>query len=200
MRVGHYTLTVSPGKEDEDGYVALQNNTKYSLQLHNNSPDRCNVYVSIDGEPVGSWRIPAFRSIKLERPVYDTGHFTFYEVNSQEGKTIGLNSVNRDDRGLIRAKFVPELQVERSTFRMGLAKSLEYKEGRTRGAGSDSYSLQSYSAGGTGLSGESDQRFVNAERMSEDLSKAVTISIRLVALKDEPRPLKQKGNRIPPPV
>lgn len=58
-------------------------------------------------------------------------------------------------------------------------------------------------AGGTGLSGESQQPYIDAERIEYDLAAAVTISLRLAAVSlnsATPRPLKSNSNRVPPPL
>lgn len=58
------------------------------------------------------------------------------------------------------------------------------------------------SAGVTGLSGHSDQSFVEAERIDYDELLTTVINLRLVHDDDGPRPLvaSQRGNPVPPPV
>lgn len=214
MKVDNFSLIVEPGKEDKDGYVTLEHETKYTIILGNHSRKRCNVYIEIDGESVGAWRIEAWDTIELKRPSHDSGHFTFYKVASSEGKAIGLDKVDRTRQGLISARFVPEFDsfkqpksVERSALYKDVEDFDDYENyrsgGRAGGCGagtSRSRNLNSYSAGGTGLQGDSGQRFGVASRIKENLNNAVTINLRLVASREEPRPLKQRSNPIPPPV
>jgi len=67
--------------------------------------------------------------------------------------------------------------------------------------GPESVSFTSHSrAGGTGLSGVSGQTFYDAPSMSYDYAQQTTIHLRLILRKDrqEPRPLTQKSNPVPP--
>ena len=63
--------------------------------------------------------------------------------------------------------------------------------------------MPDYQAGGTGLSGQSDQTYGVAGNIYHDHSQQTTISLRLVGTRkrqDEPRPLVAQGNPVPPPV
>lgn len=57
-------------------------------------------------------------------------------------------------------------------------------------------------AGGTGLSGASDQKFFEVPDLLHDFSRVTTINLRLVAKRNscEPRPLTQYSTPVPPPV
>jgi hypothetical protein len=68
-------------------------------------------------------------------------------------------------------------------------------------------SAANYSSGGTGLSGNSNQKFHSVAELNYDESRFVTINLRLVAAKDEPRELKSarplkplNSNPVPDPV
>lgn len=67
--------------------------------------------------------------------------------------------------------------------------------------GDDGKSL-GFSAGATGLSGESKQQFRQARSIEYDESERVTVSLRLVVAEDGPRPLTSapKANPVPEPV
>ncbi len=58
------------------------------------------------------------------------------------------------------------------------------------------------SAGGTGLSGESTQKFGRAVEIQLDYSQETVIHLRLTAKNDidEPRPLTNYSNPVPPPI
>lgn len=211
MRLQSYEVSIPQGRERENGYVVMSHDTKFALKLRNHSHLRCNVEVTFQGKPQGAWRLEAYQTATLERPAHDTGHFTFYEVDSEEGYSIGLDKVSKDDQGLVQVKYIPEEEIEREAYIpkgakgtggwTGRGQSLEsYERGMndlTRGG------AKGYSAGGIGLSGSSSQKYGDADYMEVDESKAVTISLRLVAQKKEgPRPLTSypMSNQTPPPV
>lgn len=211
MRLHSYEVSIPQGTERENGYVLMRHGTEFALKLRNHNHLRCNVEVTFQGLPQGAWRLEPYQTATLERPAHDTGKFTFYEVESEEGEGIGLDKVSKDDQGLVQVKFTPEQEVERTAYipkgakGMGASsrgQSLESFERspyeNTRGGGA-----RGYSAGGIGLSGTSNQEYGQAKEMDVDESKAVTISLRLVAQKREgPRPLTSypMSNPTPPPV
>lgn len=179
MRTGDYTLRIKGASESEEGYVYLAHGTQYTLVAENVSSLRCNVELKIDGNMVGAWRIPARGKIELERPVNDPGRFTFFETGSREAKIAGLSS--SDESGVIEARFIPEVENDAD-----LSSAALYSGSR---------------AGGTGLTGHSEQEFGEAEEMELDLQKAKRIWLRLVS-GQHIRPLRaipeaQKG---PPPA
>ncbi|MCI5131036.1 MAG: hypothetical protein D3904_05810 [Candidatus Electrothrix sp. EH2] len=55
-------------------------------------------------------------------------------------------------------------------------------------------------AGGTGLSGKSEQEFRTAESLDYDETGFVQINLRLVCKVDQPRPLTPSSTPIPPPL
>ena len=176
MKLEHFEVRIPEGDENEDGYVLLRHNSHYTLNLYNHSRTLCcNASVSMDGNDVGVWRIEANGTIQIERPVHDTGRFTFYRLNTPEGKKAGLSANN--DLGLISVRFTPEIN-----------QSLVL------------YMAAPRQAGGTGLSGISDQQFIKAKQIEIDENKSVTIHLRLAGVEDEPRPLFQRETAIPPPI
>lgn len=70
---------------------------------------------------------------------------------------------------------------------------------RSRGRGGSAGAPKSLSAGGTGLSGQSNQRFGTTGMIEYDYTQQTTIHLRLVAQKDDgPRPLVARSNPKPP--
>lgn len=192
MQYNSYEVKVLSNSESllevENGYVLITHGTVYYLEINNKSHRRCNVRVEIDGKLQGEWRLNAKQKGIVERPVDDRGCFTFYRKNSTEGNVIGLDNIeDKNDLGLIQVTFTPE-----KIQRLLDYDTLEVTRGGSRG----------YVAGGTGLSGYSNQEFGIADRMELDKDNAVVISLRLVEPKDtSPRPLKDiRGNQVPPSV
>ena len=178
MNLHHYTVCIPEGEENGDGYVCLQHSTQYTLELKNTDRWRCDAEVFIDGQKVGLWRINDRGSLRLERPPHDTGRFTFYQTGTREAAKAQI--VAGADTGLVKVVFKPEERIMRIDCPAPLTRLL---------------------GGGTGLSGESKQQFVNVERISyADPERFVTINLRLVASADEPRPLFARSTPVPPPV
>lgn len=190
MELNGYTLIIRPGTEN-NGYVSLPHNTQYSIFLVNDNETRCDVRVFIDGTVVGVWRIDEEDSIKLERGVEDTGRFTFYKHGTKEAEQAELTA--NDDLGLIKCQFLPELKIVPQEIHIGDV---------TRGGGVTRSSQGSgMSAGGTGLSGNSNQIFNRASQIANyDYDKVTTIYLRLVCENDPVqtiRPLRKSSTNIP---
>nr|WP_063842307.1 hypothetical protein [Hassalia byssoidea] len=192
MELNNFSLSISPGTELSGGYVQLEHNTQYNVVLANKRAMRCDAKLEIDGKHVGTWRLEEYDSIVLERPAHDTGRFTFYKLGSAEASIAGISKEDANI-GLVKVTFTPEHQVQTRT-RTGYSSPPvtrgTIEEGTTR----------SFSAGGTGLSGESKQQFGNATAIDYDYSQATVIHLRLVARADEPRPLTPLSNPVPPPI
>ncbi len=177
MNLHHYSASILEGEENSDGYVCLKHGTQYTIELKNEDRWRCDAEVFIDGQRVGLWRINAKKLLRLERPAHDTGRFTFYQTDTKEAAKAGIGA--GAVTGLISVVFKPEERVTR----------LDCPAPMTR------------LPGGTGLSGESKQRFVSVERIIYDDPKHfVTINLRSVAVADEPRPLFARSTPVPPAV
>ena len=186
MEFNNFVVSIVEGKETKDGYVELPHKTRYTLRLGNRTNGRCDAHVSIDGKLIGIWRIEANDGIRLERPVHDTGHFTFYALDSAEAKRAGLQL--NDQLGLVSVTFVPEkVKVVR----------------RDSISAEDTLDLPAFlrrRVGGTGLSGHSNQTFTNAKDIVLDEEAKVTIHLRLVEADDTtPRPLKGMSLQTPVP-
>ncbi len=180
MRLNGFSLGVIGGYEKgNSGYVVLQHCQQYSLLMKNDRDVKCDVYVKIDGHKVGAWRIEANSHIVIERPVDDTGKFTFYKLDSNEAIKAALQTNN--ELGLISAEFKPEAE----DLILGAPMRYDFK-----------------SAGGTGLSGTSEQQFTSISKIyNYDEDNITTIHLRLCCENDNnPRPLKQRETPIPEPL
>lgn len=173
-----FEVEIPEGKQLEDGYVEMRHNTQYSLVLKNHPWVPCDTEVAIDGIHVGTWRIESRSEIRIERPVHDTGHFTFFEVGTEEASLAGI-AMNTDN-GLVSVTFKPM----KESLVLNAAPLPRTELG----------------AGATGLTGESQQRFRDASEIEYDMARAFTIHLRLVARKPDIRPLAPRSTPIPPPV
>ena len=178
FKSGGYELCVPQGHHLESGHVRLEHRAFYTVRLSNSHSTRCDVRLSIDGKEIGTWRVPAKGVIELERPVNDTGRFTFYRLGSAGATAAGLTST--DQMGLLTATFTPEMVFEDPEIRFSR------RQGDVRG--------------GTGLSGLSGQKFVNVESIRHDIRAAITIHARLVAHDHSARPLQSLGHGVPSPL
>lgn len=169
MRKGEFGLKVITGQELDNGLVVIKHGQQYKLRLSNYNPHlRCDATVEIDGKVVGYFRIGAYSSITIERPTNDYGIFTFYRHGSSEAEHAGLTGTNNE--GLITVTFVHE-QIDNF-----VNKSFRRDASFCR------------TTGGTGLSGHSDDKYVDAGNMSLDQQTRTLIQTRLVC-HEGPRPL-----------
>lgn len=183
------------GCKESEGYVALVHGTRYKLKLWNfNLKLQCDAAIKIDGKELGIWRVNPNQSIVLERPENDRGCFTFYKSGTAEAMHSGLEV--GDELGLIAITFCPEKAFkpqppitnywdEGDDVLASFRRQIDLKS-ESASIASNAYSL---SPGGTGLSGYSQDEYVNVEQIDRDHSKTTTIYLRLVAKVDEPRPL-----------
>ncbi|MGK7927526.1 MAG: hypothetical protein AB4290_20170 [Spirulina sp.] len=200
MQLNQFSVRITPGRETREGYVELEHNTQYQLNLGNLRPTRCDAKVEIDGKHVGTWRIERYRTITLERPAHDTGKFTFYELDTPEAHKIGLTEGD-PNLGLIKVTFTPEREITPVPPAPSSNFSREAQMWRSSASSSKGFAKKARKAGGTGLSGQSQQQFSNAQSIAYDLSQQTIINLRLVAIaKDEPRPLTPYSTPVPPPV
>lgn len=216
----NHNRVANPYIEDEHGYVYMGHGDKYEIWLENSTSENNDVIIEIDGKEVGGWRLTPYQRATIERPADDSGQFTFYEIGSSEAQKIGLGSIARSDLGLVKITFIPEkphhhgipaidLQSYSGAKGGGAMKGGDFHESFTSGSrgGGQSVDLntRTRSAGGTGLSGRSDQQFGRAGAIDRDYDRQVIINLRLVAKpSDEPRPLRAVNltvsNLVPPPV
>lgn len=229
MFLNEFSVRIPDGHETSGGYVELRHGQTYRLRLRNSRGVRCDARVEIDGKHIGTWRIPAHESIVLERPEHDDGRFTFYKLGTADAEAAQLDR-NDPNLGLVKVTFMPEREGRlwwwgQSTYepylrwvprpdplcppsypRYDWAEYSTTSAGGRRGIKSlqpSAFAMPSASAGGTGLSGESDQRFGNASRIEYDYSQQTTIHLRLVCKNEQregPRPLTSTSNPIPPRI
>ncbi|MCW5212381.1 hypothetical protein VU04_05685 [Desulfobulbus sp. TB] len=206
MRLGNFSVEIPKGKELDSGYVAMKHNTKYALRLSNFGDLRCDAEVEIDSKPVGVWRVSSNDSIIIERPTHDTGCFTFYKAGTREAKKAEV--VRSDKLGLISVTFKPEEKIEIDCFLdLSLDENVDFCLD-CDGEDNDELDLclslddaeESLEAGGTGLSGKSEQEFHTVRPLDYDETGFVRINLRLVCETDEPRPLTPVSTPIPPPL
>jgi hypothetical protein len=222
--LGNKELWCAFAYREENGYVYLDHGDVYAIELTNDTHEKNDVTIEIDGKAVGTWRLNAKTTTTIERSADDRGLFTFYEIGSAEAIQTDLDSVPKEDLGLIKVTFIPEksnhMGIPVVEFYSG-SKGIGGMKGGDRGGSTENLSYQSKrygsgqsadssrgmtrGAGGTGLSGRSSQEFGRAQPMELDYDRTVIINLRLVAKpKNEPRPLRAVSrtisNEVPPPV
>ena len=226
---GGFALSVRGQAEDGAGYVRMAHGTTYAVCFRNDRDRRADAELSIDGLSMGTWRLGPYRSACVERPVEDTGQFTFYRADSADGYAVGSGQVARGDKGRVSVRFIPE--VERYVppppppvviappppmpYAYDQAAPMARESEESMGSLAAPQRTQRYSApsperdlgaGVTGLSGESGQRFRTARAIERDWANAVTLELRLVHdpaydRPVDPRPLPGRYDRYaPPPV
>jgi len=234
MYLNSMSVKVVGGSEKTSGYVEMAHGQQYSLSLRNDRNVRTDAEVTIDGKKLGVFRINANETIRLDRPLDDDGRFTFYRLGSCEAQQADLDEVSQDNLGLIKVVFRPEKVravrpvtpwVDPYPYIPPYTKPWPYidivpwRDTTTitwtdANTGKTTYTdcsiensmvcADSVGAGGTGLSGRSDQAFFQVDELDYDLSQETTIYLRLVEKKDRPnvRPLKpvMRSTPIPPSV
>lgn len=193
-----YALRIPGKREKPYGYVQMEHGEQYRIALSNNTYIRCEAQLFIDGKEIGTWRLGSFDRIILERPPDDRACFTAYLLHSKEGRQVELE--DNADLGLIKAVFTPELiEPQPRPVAKGGAQTYatlgthweETASGAEYEAVYFASAMPSAAAPmGTGLSGHSDQEFRTVESLKLDYGKAVTLYLRLMNTRDEPRPLK----------
>lgn len=220
MYLNDFSVQVVGGMERPGGYVEIEHGKHYKLNLRNSHSVPCDAQVSIDGNDIGTFRINPYSTIVLERPLHDTGRFTFYKCDSPEGRKVGIDASD-PNAGLVSVTFTPESRQQHSTQyywvpMAGVPQSQprwgDYGDSGTWNPNinwtsttsvTGQYEIRSanYVSGGTGLSGKSKQEFASAQPIVYDYTLQTTINLRLVAVdNDEPRPLMARSNPVPPPV
>jgi len=184
MRLGNFSVEIPQGRELNSGYVAMRHNTKYAVKLSNFGHLCCDAEVEIDGKLVGIWRVSSWKSIVIERPVHDTGCFTFYKIGTHEAKKAAI--AKSDQLGLISVLFKPEEE----PIHFDLDLDCDFF----------SFDDEGLDAGGTGLSGKSGQKFNTVQPLDYDETEFVRIHLRLGCEADEPRPLTPVSTPVPPPL
>ncbi|MCI5219945.1 MAG: hypothetical protein D3914_12355, partial [Candidatus Electrothrix sp. LOE2] len=161
---------------------------------------------------LGGGGVPSNDSTVIERPTHDTGCFTFYKAGTREAKKAEL--VRSGKLGLISVIFKPEEEpvihfnidfedAENSNYEFDDDTDLSLDddvaaEDELSLSLDDEYAEEELEAGGTGLSGKSEQEFHTVQPLDYDETGFVRINLRLVCETDEPRPLTPISTPIPP--
>ena len=202
MKVQGYSVRIVNKTETSEGYVPMRDRETFRIELLNDSGRRCCAEVRLNGKFQGSFVLDAWRRYEpLERGVEDSGLFTFFKLGTSDARAAGLPDVSRDDTGLLQVTFKPERvqEVRRSDHTLGAMRGGNEEVYCGGGAMRGGSSTRSFSAGGVGLTGSSNQRFSSTSfDVDPDTSKYVTISLRLVCDDSEVRPL--GGNKVPAPL
>lgn len=214
MRLNSFSVRVLEGTEDNSGYVALKHNTQYTLQLRNDHGVPCDCSVEIDGKVIGKFRIGAHDKLRLERPAHDKGRFTFLELGTPEAEQAQLE--DNPNLGLIKCTFTPEKIEPVSTvfwqyhypyhsnwnyWNRWCYPEITYGNYTACSLFSQSCSNSTGNAGGTGLTGESNQEFVTVNALNYNYSQETVIHLRLISKKENVvRPLTTYSTPVPPRV
>lgn len=184
---------------DGDNYVALDNNSEYSLYLTNDKNTDCMAEVHIDGEYMGTWIIRRNSSITIDRPVNVARKFTFMKETDYRATRAGVIA-GSNMNGLVRVKFIPKRNVElysvprsvRSASPMRSFSPMSSSSAMPSSARSAApmrsfsptlASSTSYSSGATILGSSSSQEFTSTSRFADyeiDHSNITEIVLRLV--------------------
>lgn len=214
MRVSNFSLLIPEGKERDSGHVELAHGTVYRIRLMNHCHSRrCDALVTVDGKEIGLFRIERGGNVTLERSADDTGCFTFFRADSDEGKAAGVDTIGTDLRGLIQVTFKPEKvqpptvlhvdtwQTTPTSYEGCFGSSPAPLKQRCLTSSSLTGQNQNRAAGVTGLTGRSDQTFHTVASLDYDPNEEVRISLRLVC-SPAVRPLEpvKKANPVPEPV
>lgn len=209
-----------PEAHEESGYAVLEKSgTQYKLALHNYGSQRCDVRIEIDGKHQGTWRLDVHQSAMLERPAHREEKFTFYAASDVENfAKAELDEIDSSVLGLIKATFTPEkvvrpfsslkvvgmglpsLDVDEAPIAMGAVAGGYMSTTSPSNQVSYSAGQRGLSAGGTGLSGHSNQHYGIAPEIEYNLAMQTVIHLRLALRTDEPKPLTSYSTPIPPPV
>lgn len=214
MRVGNYSVLIPEGVERDSGHVALEHGRQYTLRLMNHSFLRCDAEVTVDGKPVGGFRLQGHGQITLETVPNDGGRFTFYSSGTTDAGQAGEGSIAVPDKGLVQVRFVPERQLAGAykaatpVLRGGIGgqsvRPLGFSEQRVATCSAQPEREEKTCGGITGMSGVSNQQFIDVQPLPDrDEANAVTISLRLITFNSGPRPLKAVtplANPVPEPV
>ncbi len=218
---GGFSLSVQNRADDHRGYVRMDHGAVYSLCFRSDIGRAADAEVSIDGLPMGTWRLSPRRSACIDRPADDTGQFTFYRADSADGYAVGSAQVGRSDKGRVSVRFIPEVERTYPVPTPYFPQSRSAPEQEMFAEDSISGAARSYAAphtqrsktspprdrlgaGVTGLTGESDQRFGTAKSIKRDYAAAVILELRLVHdpamdRPADPRPLPGRYDRLAPP-
>ncbi len=175
---GHFWENISVANhfvENDHKYYSLHHGSEYKVKMTNNTGNRVNALLKIDGVRMGKWRVDPYSDVIIERPADNQRKFTFVKENSWEASS-GNVIRGSDDNGLIEVTFVPEFKISVYSDgpEFGPQRSISFKNNCTMSRNN------SYSAGATVLGNDSTQSFGSASNIHEDQNKKEIRRIRLV--------------------
>lgn len=211
MRVGDYSVVI--GKKDKYnqrewtansvdrlGYIKMNHMEVYEIKLKSNFYGNSDALVEIDGNLVGVFRVRGNSEIILERSKNNPGRFTFIKKGTREFYDANLHKINSYNLGLIKVRFYPQKLNTSVVPIIGVPSSSSTRKPASL----------DLNPGGTGVTGNSNQLFVDVPRIQRDYNRLVTINLRLVEEQNtfnttEVRPLNSiysvpQTNQVPPPV
>lgn len=167
----------------EPDMASLPHGAEYSVLLRNDRPARCDATLSVDGVPMGTFRLAPYGSARLERPAGQARKFTFLREGSAAARAAGVPS-GAQANGLITVEFLPERV--RVAARGIVPESAAAVPQSLRADGEECSlnsvsSCASYSSGGTALGRSSDQHFASASALRDvDAANRTVLHLRLV--------------------
>lgn len=107
MRIGNCSVLIPEGRERGTGHVGLLHAAVYTIRLGNHYHDRdLDAEVSVDGKPVGLFRVCRSDNLTLERGISDNGRFTFLRAGTEDAADAGEAEIAAVDRGLVQVRFL----------------------------------------------------------------------------------------------
>ncbi len=195
-----------PVTETKKGHAKMAHGELYKIRIKNETDTRAAIQFSVDGTPFDrKLVIPANSTADLET-IPNTGkRLTFFAEGTDEAKQALLGSVSDDNLGVISATFEQERKFEPPPVDLYATRSF----GPTTFGGGFRGASRGLGAGGTGLSGYSNQTFGKTYFDTDTSKPPVTINVRLVHDPKRERPLDAHAipgrvqpveNKVPPPV
>jgi hypothetical protein len=224
MRIGNFSLMIPEGRERGSGHVEIEHGKQYTLKLFNHNWNvAADVEITVDGKPIGGYRLKRGGGINLERSYLDQRRFTAYHGGTADAQAAGADKIGAGEFGTIVARFRPEKRVApqptQTVRKMGGTTETCADAAHVSAAGPDVMmglcglcDQEEKTSGGittrgmkpamTGLSGHSDQEFVEVPELDYDLAAEVVITLRLVGVENGPGELRgeTQANQVPRPV
>lgn len=179
-------------------YYSLHHGDEYKVKITNNTNDRVNALLKIDGVVMGKWRVGPYSDVIIERPADNQRKFTFVKENSWEAEQ-GSVIRGSDTNGLVEVTFIPELKT--TVYADGKENFFESRglfSAPSSNCFSNNWTNKSYSAGATVLGEGSAQTFGSASSIYEDQNRKVTRRVRLVVKNNSFTSIRSRDDPIPP--
>ena len=191
---GPYEIIIPEGNHRPDGTVGMNHNQQYSVLLKNHTSQRVNVHLSIDGQLVDKFRLGPRSNWTIETKPGSEKRFTFAKLRTS--MAIAGQVADNANTGLVTTTFIPEI-VRPESLSFGVrGQSMTGQHTKAPvSAGRRLESGEPDAAGGTVLTGRSNQQFRQASPMELDHERKVTIHLRLVCQGNDVQPL---HSTIPP--